>query len=114
MPDAIDVPIAAPRVPNAGIGPSPRISMTLSAMFNNVIVTPRIIGVRASPAERSAPPTMKKIIMPPLNTNMMRRNGSASCCTAGAAFTSDKRPGARTYPSGASTPNDSTITARNA
>ena len=47
-------------------------------MFSTVIAMPSIIGVRASPAERSAPPSMKKTSMPLLNTNMMRRNGSAS------------------------------------
>ena len=30
-------------------------------------------GVRASPAARSAPPSMKKSIMPMLPVNMMRR-----------------------------------------
>ena len=39
-PDAIAVPIAAPAVPNAGIGPSPRIRMTLSTMFSTVIAMP--------------------------------------------------------------------------
>ena len=48
---------------------------------------PSTIGVRASPADRSAPLSMKKISMPLLNRNMMRRNGSAWACTSGAAFT---------------------------
>ena len=56
-------------------------------MFSTVIAMPSTIGVRASPAERSAPPSMKNISMPLLNMNMMRRNGSASAFTAGAAFT---------------------------
>ena len=55
--------------------------------FSTVITMPRIIGVRASPAERSAPPSMKKTSMPLLNRNMMRRNGSASAFTSGAALT---------------------------
>ncbi len=59
---------------------------------------PRIIGVRASPAERSAPPTMKKISIPLLVMNMMRRNGSACACTAGAALTRSSSEGARKYP----------------
>ena len=62
-------------------------STTLSTMFSTVIAMPSIIGVRASPAERSAPPSMKNTSMPLLNRNMMRRNGSASAFTAGAAFT---------------------------
>ena len=57
-PDAITVPIAEPAVPNAGIGPSPRIRMTFSTRFSTVMAMPRIIGVRASPAERSAPLSM--------------------------------------------------------
>ena len=60
-----------------------------------VAVMPSFIGVRASPAERSAPESMKKIIMPMLNTNIVRRNGSASACTAAEAFTSPSRRGAR-------------------
>ena len=56
-------------------------------MLSTVIAMPSTIGVRASPAERSAPPSMKNTIMPLLNRNMMRRNGSASAFTAGAAFT---------------------------
>ena len=97
------MPIAAPAVPNAGSGPSPRISTTLSTMLSAVITKPRTIGVRASPAERSAPPSMKNISMPLLVTNMMRRNGSAWACTAGAAFTKSSRTGPRKYPSGAIT-----------
>ena len=81
------MPIAEPAVPNAGIGPSPRMRMTLRTRFSTVIAMPRTIGVRASPAERSAPLSMKNISMPLLNRNMMRRNGSASAFTAGAALT---------------------------
>ena len=51
--------MAAPAVPYEGIGPRPRISTTLKAMLRAVMTKPRIIGVRASPAERSAPATMK-------------------------------------------------------
>ncbi len=72
-PVAITVPMAAPRVPNAGIGPSPRISTTFSTRLSTVTTTPSRSGVRASPAERSAPPSMKKMSMPELNTNMIRR-----------------------------------------
>src|ERR1700694_2581351 len=82
-PDAITVPIAAPATPNAGMGPAPRISSTLSTMFKIVIAMPTIIGVRASPAERRAPPSMKKTSMPLLYMNMIRRNGSGSAFTAG-------------------------------
>src|SRR5688572_10022268 len=77
------VPIAEPAVPNAGIGPSPRMSNTLRMRFSTVIVMPSSIGVRASPADRSAVLNMKKIIMPKLNTNMIRRNGNASAFTSG-------------------------------
>ena len=41
----------------------------------------------------SAALSMKNIIMPPMNTNMMRRNGSASALTAGAAFTKSSSQG---------------------
>ena len=88
------VPMAEPRVPNAGIGPSPRIRITLSTRFRSVIAIPSRMGVRASPAERSAPPSMKKIIMPLEKPNMMRRNGSASVFTSGAAFTRSRSHGA--------------------
>ena len=77
-PLAIAVPIAAPNVPKLGIGPSPRIKITLSAMFMAVMNIPRRRGVRASPADRSAPLIMKKISIPMLNTNMVRIYGSAS------------------------------------
>ena len=90
------VPIAEPFVPNDGIGPSPRIRMTLNTRFSTVIAMPSIIGVRASPADRSAALSMKNIIMPPMNTNMMRMNGSASVFTAGAAFTKSSSHGDRT------------------
>ena len=88
------MPIAAPFVPNAGIGPNPRMRMMFRTMLSAVITTPSTIGVFASPAERSAPPSMKKTSMPLLATNMIRRNGSASACTAGEAFTSPSRNGA--------------------
>jgi len=55
---AMTVPIAAPLVPNDGMGPKPRISTTFSAMLSSVVAIPSTIGVRASPAERSAPPSM--------------------------------------------------------
>ena len=71
-PLAMAVPMAAPAVPNAGIGPSPRIRITFSTMLSAVIASPRRSGVRASPAARRAPFIMKKISMPMLNTNTMR------------------------------------------
>ena len=71
-PPAIAVPIAAPTVPNAGIGPSPRMSTTFSTTFSTVMATPSRSGVRASPAARSAPLTMKNIRWPKLKTNMTR------------------------------------------
>jgi len=58
-PAASTVPSAAPRVPRAGIGPRPRIRMTLKTTFRPVIHSPKRIGVRTSPAARSAPPNMK-------------------------------------------------------
>ena len=69
--------------------------MTLSTMFSTVIATPRRSGVRASPADRSAPLIMKKISMPMLKTNMMRIYGSASTCTSGAALIRLSSDGAR-------------------
>src|SRR5437868_5979098 len=59
IPDAVHVPIAAPAVRKDGIGPSPRIRTTLNMTFITVSAKPRISGVRASPAERRAPETMK-------------------------------------------------------
>ena len=86
--------MAAPRVPNAGMGPSPRISTTLNTMFIAVMAMPRRIGVLASPAARSAPPNMKNSSMPMLKTNRIRMYGSASICTSGAALISDSSLGA--------------------
>ena len=59
-PLAIAVPIVAPTVPNAGIGPSPRISTTFSRMFSTVMAIPSRNGVCASPAARNAALIMKK------------------------------------------------------
>jgi hypothetical protein len=87
------VPIADPAVPNDGIGPSPRIRMTLSTRLSTVIAMPSLIGVRASPAERSAALSMKNMSMPPMKTNMMRMNGSASAFTMGAALTRSRSQG---------------------
>ena len=64
-------------------------------MFRIVSAMPSTIGVRASPAERSAPPSMKKISMPVENTKLMRRNGSASACTAADDVTKCSRNGDR-------------------
>jgi len=77
------------------------------------MLTPKTIGVRASPAERSAPPSMKKISIPLLNRNMMRRNGSASAFTAGVAFTKSSSAGDAKYPIGA-TSSESPSAAMNA
>ena len=85
-PPLMTVPMAAPAVPNEGIGPRPRMNTTFSAMFIAVMTTPSRSGVFASPAARSPAPSMKNIIMPKLNTSMMRRNDNASACTAGAAL----------------------------
>ena len=71
-PLAIAVPIAAPSVPNAGIGPKPGIKIMLRMTFPTVIATPSRSGVRASPADRSAPLIMKKISIPILKTNITR------------------------------------------
>ena len=70
---AMTAPIAAPFTPNAGIGPKPLISIRFSTMWTSVRARPRRSGVRASPAARSAPPSMKKSSMPRLPANMMRR-----------------------------------------
>src|SRR5439155_1436247 len=89
---ATAVPTAAPAVPNRGRGPRPVMNATLHAMFRTVRRIPRRSGVRASPAARKAPLTMKKSSIPRLPTNMIRRNGSASTRTAGAAFTTPWSP----------------------
>ena len=91
----IAVPIAAPIVPNAGIGPNPRIRTIFKTMFMTVMATPKRSGVRASPAARRAPLIMKKINIPMLKTNMMRRYGSASTWTSGAALINSSRNGDR-------------------
>ena len=82
------VPNAAPMVPNFGI------RMTLKQMVRIVIETPSRSGVWASPAARKAPLSMKNIIMPKMPMNMARRNGSASCCTSGAALMMSRSAGA--------------------
>src|SRR5688572_25342838 len=92
-PDAMALPIAEPFVPNDGTGPRPRMRITLNTRFITVIAMPSTIGVRASPAERSAALSMKNISMPPMKTNMMRMNGSASALTAGAALTKSSSHG---------------------
>ena len=74
--------------------------MTLNAMLSTVSDMPSIIGVRASPADRRAPPSMKNTNIPLLNRNMMRMNGSASAFTSGAAFTKSKSAGEAKYPIG--------------
>ena len=90
---AMTVPIAAPRVPNAGIGPAPLMNTTFKQKLRTVIAIPRRKGVRASPAARSAPPSMKNISRPMLPVNISRRNGSASARTAGVALTSVRSVG---------------------
>ncbi len=57
---------------------------------------------------------MKKSSIPRLPTNMMRRNGSASARTAGAAFTTSSSDGARSHPSGVSSNAHNATAARNA
>ena len=108
------VPTAAPAVPSRGRGPRPVMNATLHAMFRTVRRIPRCSGVRASPAARNAPPTMKNSSIPMLPTNMIRKNGNASTCTAGAAFTTPSSEGARIHPRGASTRPHSASAARNA
>jgi len=56
---AIDVPSAAPCAPNPGIGPAPRMRTMFSAMFRPTIHSPIRSGVRESPADLSAPASMK-------------------------------------------------------
>ena len=87
------VPSAEPIVPSAGIGPSPRIRIRLSTTLRIVIVTPSRIGVRASPAARSAVVSMKNISMPMLKVKLTRRNGIASSRTAGEAFAKSSSSG---------------------
>ena len=96
------------------MGPSPRIRTTFSTRLSTVSATPRIIGVRASPAERSALLSMWNISMPLLKTNMIRRNGSASALTAGAAFTRSSSQGDAKYPIGAMMPTEMTMALRKA
>lgn len=71
-------------------------SSTLKKILPIVSPMPSRMGVRESPAARNAPPSMKNIIMPNPNTNMMRRNGKASACTASDALTSPSKVGAKT------------------
>ncbi len=82
------VPNAAPSVPNRGM------RMTLNRTVSAVIATPRRSGVRGSPAARKAPVSRKKSIMPKMPRNIVRRNGSARCCTSGAALTMRRSAGA--------------------
>ncbi len=110
---AVTVPIAAPLVPKAGIGPRPRMKITLSVMFRMVSAIPSRNGVLASPAERSAPPSMKKSSMPNEKTNMMRRYGSASTCTSGEVIRLS-RYGDSTYPIGAMITRTSRTAVKNA
>jgi hypothetical protein len=86
------VPYAAPTVPIVGI------SSTLKATVSTVMVTPSRSGVRGSPAARNAPLSMKNIIMPKIPRNIVRRKGSASAFTSGAAFTRSRRAGEAAYP----------------
>ena len=58
---------------------------TLKMMLRIVIAIPSRSGVLASPAARSAPPSMKNINMPQLPRKKVRRNGNASRCTSGEA-----------------------------
>ena len=58
-----------------------------------VIVTPSRIGVRASPAARSAEVSMKNSSMPMLKVKLMRRNGIASSRTSGEALAKSSRNG---------------------
>ena len=81
------VPNAAPMVPNIGM---------------RITFKPIVTGHRQSesqrgtriPAARNAPLSMKNMIKPTMPTNIMRRNGSASARTSGAAFTSVSSQGA--------------------
>ena len=100
-PPAITVPMAAPMVPKAGIGPRPAMNTTLRPIFRTVRRIPRRRGVWASPADRKAPPAMKKRSVPTEYRNMVRRYGNASAWTAGAALTRSRRAGESRYPTGA-------------
>ena len=75
---------------------------------------PSTIGVRASPADRSAPPSMKNTSIPLLHRNITRRNGSACTFTAGAAFTRSSSAGEAKYPIGAMMNSEIPIAVRNA
>ena len=82
---AVTVPSAAPKGPYRGI------SSTLNAALSTVAATPSRSGVRASPAARNAPPSMKKTSRPTLPTNIVRRKGRAAAFTSGAARTTSSR-----------------------
>ena len=56
---------------------------------------PRTIGVLESPADLNAPLSMKKISIPKLNTNIIRRKGSASLMTAGSRVDEIEKRGRR-------------------
>ena len=113
-PPATAVPTAAPAVPMRGTGPSPRMQITLNTMLSTVSNTPSRNPVCASPAERKAPPTMKKSSIPMLKTNITRRYGRASARTASVACTRPSSEGASTNPRGARTASQSPMAARNA
>ena len=68
-----------------------------------------LYSLKWTPAERRAPPSMKNTSIPALKRNIMRRNGSASARTSGAALTRSSSHGERKYPSGAMTSTDSPI-----
>ena len=64
-------------------GPSRGMSTTLKTALSTVAAMPRRSGVRASPAARNAPPSMKNTSRPTLPTNIVRRKGSAAAFTGG-------------------------------
>ena len=83
--------------------PNILISVTFNAIVSTVMASPRRSGVRGSPAARNAPLNMKNMIRPTLPTNIVRRKGSASRRTSGAALTSVRSHGAARYPATPST-----------
>ena len=86
----------------------------LRPTFSPTIHMPMRMPVLASPAARSAPASMKYSSCPRLQTNIVRRYGSAAARTSGEAWTSVSSEGEMTYPMGARTPSASTTAVRNA
>ena len=114
-PPAITVPMAAPVVPNAGIGPHPGMRMTFSVMLSAVSMMPRTQRRACVPGGSEGPSDHEvdhhAEAEPEHDAEVLTR---ASACTSGAAFTNPRSDGARTYPSGARITIDMAAAVRNA